>query len=88
MKITKRNGKVVLYDDEKLARSILRANAEVPEEELSPKAALALADEAFDVAVHGRSIVCTEDIRAATFAILREKGYPRTAEHYLDYEKS
>ena len=37
MKVTKRNGNVVLFDDEKIIRSILKANSEVPEEELMPK---------------------------------------------------
>ena len=32
MKITKRNGNLVIYDDEKLVRSILKANSETDEE--------------------------------------------------------
>ena len=88
MKIAKRNGRVVLFDDEKLKGSILRASLEAPEEELSEKGAEALAGEVFARVTRERDIVSTADIRACTAQLLREKGYPQTAERYLDFKKA
>ena len=48
MKVTKKNGKVVLFDDEKVVRSILKANAEVPNEAMMRKTAQRYANEVFD----------------------------------------
>ena len=48
MKVTKKNGKVVLFDDEKVVRSILKANAEVPGEAMMRKTAQRYANEVFD----------------------------------------
>ena len=48
MKITKRNGSIVLFDDEKVKNSILKANACVSGETLSAKKAGAIANEAFE----------------------------------------
>ena len=45
MKITKKNGNLSVYDDEKVTRSILRANSEVPEETITEAEAAAIADE-------------------------------------------
>ena len=50
MKISKRSGSVVLYDDEKVVKSIMKANEET-DEELTVKSAEFLAD-----AVLGRLI--------------------------------
>ena len=44
MKITKRNGTVHVYDDDKVVKSILNANSRVPDEEISPALAAALAE--------------------------------------------
>ena len=87
MKITKRNGNTTLYDDEKLIRSILNANREVPREEMSQAGAARLADEVVAGLTAENEIITTAEIRTALYALLREKGYPLTAEHYMNYEK-
>ena len=38
MKVTKKNGNIVLFDDDKVIRSMLRANADTEEETLSLEA--------------------------------------------------
>lgn len=45
MNVTKRNGMIMLYDTEKVVRSILKANVDTPEEELSRHMASYIADE-------------------------------------------
>ncbi len=87
MKITKKNGKVVIYDDEKVINSILKANAEVPQEQLNRKRAAVLANEVFTRVTEESEIIRTEDVRACVAALLRENGCPLTAEHYLGYKK-
>ena len=87
MKITKRNDNITLYDDEKLVRSILNANREVPREEMSEAVAARLADEVMAGLTADNEIITTAEIRAALYALLREKGYPLTAEHYMNYQK-
>ena len=87
MKITKRNGNTTLYDDEKLIRSILNANREVPREEMSQAVAARLADEVMAGLTAENEIITTAEIRTALYALLREKGYPLTAEHYMNYQK-
>ncbi len=87
MKITKKNGNVVLYDDEKVINSILKANAEAAGEELSRKKAAVLADEVFTRVTDRNDVIRTKDVRDCTAALLREKGYPKTAEFYLNYKR-
>lgn len=87
MKITKRNGNLVLFDDEKVAGSILKANAGITLEELSEKAAAAMAGEVFARLSEGESIISTQDIRACVQELLIEKGYPLTAQAYMEYKK-
>jgi len=86
MKITKKNGNVVLYDDEKVIKSILRANAEAPGEEISRKKAAVFADEVFSRITRGHDVIRTQDVRDCVAALLREKGLTRTAERYLDFK--
>lgn len=87
MKITKRNGNITVYDDEKLIRSILKANSEVPQEDLSETIAARLADDVMAELTAVSEIITTGEIRTALCALLREKGYPLTAEHYMGYRK-
>ena len=47
MNITKKNGRVVLYDTEKIVKSILKAGADTPGEEVSRHLASYIADEVF-----------------------------------------
>ena len=87
MKVTKKNGKVVLFDDEKVVRSILKANAEVPGEAMMRKTAQRYASEVFDRLTERYEIITTEDVRTCVAEVLREKGKPQTAEHYLGFKK-
>ena len=63
MKITKKNGSVVLYDDEKVIRSILKANAEAPGEEITRKKAAVFADEVFNRITREHDVIRTQDVR-------------------------
>ena len=87
MKITKRNGTITLYDDEKVAESILRANAEVEEEILTRAQAHAIADEVFHRLTNQREVITTREIRDCVSAILRERTLIETAEHYMSFRK-
>ena len=86
MKITKKNGKVVVYDDEKVINSILKANAGTGES-LSRKKAAILADEVFQRVTEKSELISTQDVRVCMGALLKEKGLTRTAENYLAYKK-
>ncbi len=86
MKITKKNGKVAVYDDEKVINSILKANAGTGES-LSRKKAAILADEVFQRVTEKSELISTQDVRDCLAALLREKGLTRTAENYLAYKK-
>ena len=87
MKITKKNGNTTMYDDEKVVCSILRANAEVPEEECTPVFASRIADAVFCRLTAEYEVISTKEIRECLAAILRERGLPLTAQRYLDYDK-
>ena len=87
MKITKRNGFVVLFDDEKIVSSILKANAEVACETISEKEATAIVGQIFSKLAETSTIITTDEIRVCTEKTLREKGYPMTAKAYMDYKK-
>ena len=87
MEITKKNGRVMLFDDEKVVCSILKANAEVPGEAMMRKTAQRYASEVFDRLTERYEIITTKDVRACVAEVLREKGKPQTAEHYLAFKK-
>ena len=87
MKITKKNGNVVLYDDEKVINSILKANAGIQDEKISRIKAAVLADDVFTRVTDQHDVISTQDVRECTAAVLREKGYPKTAENYLNYKR-
>lgn len=87
MKITKKNGNVVVYDDEKVINSILKANAGIQDEKISRKKAAVLADDVFTRVTDQHDVISTQDVRECTAAILREKGYPKTVENYLNYKR-
>lgn len=87
MKVTKRNGNVVLFDDEKITGSILRANAEAPEELMNGNTAAWLAGEVFTRLTAEKDLLTTAEIRVCMAALLREKGFPKTAARYLDFMK-
>lgn len=87
MKITKRNGIITLYDDEKLIASILRANTETAETLMDRKQAAAIADQVFLRLTAGSEIISTDDVRRCVDALLREQGFTETARHYMEYRK-
>lgn len=87
MKVTKKNGKVVLFDDEKVICSILKANAEVPGEAMMRKTAQRYANEVFDRLTEQSEIITTAEVRRCVAEVLREKGRPQTAEHYLSFKR-
>ena len=87
MKITKRNGNTTMYDDQKIINSILKANAEVDEEELTPKIAAVIANEVFGALTEKSEIITTRDIRECMYELLCERGFPLTAKHYMEYGK-
>lgn len=87
MKITKRNGVVSLYDDAKVAKSILRANADTEGEIVNPALAEALADEVFARLTARHQIITTAEVRACVYALLQEAGLPLTAESYQAFKK-
>ena len=88
MKITKKNGLICLYDNEKVARSILKASADTEDERISPKMADALTDEVFDRLIARHEIITTAEVRACVYALLKERGFPKTAESYEDFKKA
>ena len=87
MKVTKKNGMVVLFDDEKVVKSILKACKDTEEETISQKMAEALADEAFDRLTAEQEIVSTADVRTCVYALLKERGFPKTAKSYQNFKK-
>ena len=87
MKITKRNGNVVVYDDDKVAASILKAAADASTEKLSEKMALAIADEVFTGLTAEEEIITTREIRDRVYLLLCTRGFPQTARKYLEYKK-
>ena len=87
MNVTKRNGKVVLYDTRKIIDSIMKASQEAPLEDLSSHTASYIADEVFSRLTKAKEIITTNDIRDAVYALLREMGFFQTADRYISYEK-
>ena len=87
MKITKRNGNITLYDDQKIVTSIMRANAETAERDLTERIAAHIAGEVFTTLTADHEIITTQEVRDCVSAVLREKGFTETAKHYIEYKK-
>lgn len=87
MKITKKNGTISMYDDEKVVKSILNANADIPGESISPAVAEAFANAVFNRLTSRFSVITTADVRECVIDLLQEKGYVGTAACYRDYLK-
>ena len=87
MKISKRSGSMVMYDDEKVVRSIMKANEET-EEPLTQKAAEFLADAVVGRLIKNNSFVTTEMIREGIYEALKERGLWLTAKQYKEYKKN
>jgi len=86
MKITKKNGNITVYDDQKVVRSILKANAGVREETISEKVAAAIADDVFSELTESSEIITTKEIRECVYRTLQDRGYPETAKRYYEYK--
>ena len=87
MHIKKKNGRVQVYDDDKVVRSILKANVDAMTEDMNRRKAQVIADEVFAKLTAEKDIISTEDVRTCTAALLRKKGYPKTAECYEKYRR-
>ncbi len=87
MKITKRNGNIVFYDDDKVVRSIMNAN-EGTGEALTEKQAEFLADAVLGRLIKDHPFVTTEMIRNGVYEALNEKDLWITAKHYIEYKKT
>ena len=86
MKITKRSGRLVVYDDEKLVKSIMKANAETGEE-LTEKAAAYLTDVVIGRLAKEHSIITTQMIRDGVYNALKERDLWLTAKEYIEFKK-
>ena len=87
MYISKRNGKVVVYDTDKIVNSILKANSETLEEEVSTHMASFIADEVFSSLTADKDIITTQDVKDCVYQRLIEMGLPATARNYMEYSK-
>ena len=88
MKITKRNGMIHIYDDAKVAKSILHANENVATETIEPAVANALSNEVFSRVTAKSDIVTTADVRDCVYELLKERGFLDTAKCYIEYKKA
>ena len=87
MYVTKRNGSIVLYDNQNVVRSILAANRESGE--IMPRRiAFIIANTVLEKLPSTSSIVLTSDIRNAVKSELQARGYARTAANYAKFAKS
>ena len=87
MKITKRNGNMTMYDDEKIVNSILKANQAISGEEITRAVAVNIADKVFSRLTKENEIIATKDVRDCGYEIRTERGYPKTAKAYAEYKK-
>ena len=86
MKITKRSGNIVIYDDEKVVNSIMKAN-EGTGEALTPRQAEFLADAVLGRLIKESSFVTTQMISDGVYKALNEKELWLTAKQYREFKK-
>ena len=86
MKITKRSGRIVVYDDEKLVKSIMKANEETGEK-LTVKEAEYLTDVVIGRLAKVYSIITTQMIKEGIYDALMEKDLWLTAKQYKEFKK-
>ncbi len=86
MKITKRSGRLVVYDDEKLVKSIMKAN-EGTGEELTERAAEYLTDVVIGRLAKEHSVITTQMIRDGVYNALKERDLWLTAKEYIEFKK-
>ncbi len=88
MKITKKNGVVTVYDDQKVAKSILKANEGSTDQKVTQKNADGIASEVFSRLTEENEIISTNEVRNCVCKVLREKGLTDTARRYEEYKKN
>lgn len=89
MQIIKRNGNTTIYDDQKIIKSILKANeASKTDEKLTEKEAASIAFDAVEKLTAESEIISTRDIRDSVYKILCERNLNMTAKTYLEYKKN
>jgi hypothetical protein len=86
MKITKRNGNIVLYDDEKVVNSIMKAN-EGTGEKLTEKQAEFLTDAVLGRLIKDNPVITTQMIREGIYRTLNESELWITARKYMEFKK-
>ncbi|MBP5166120.1 MAG: hypothetical protein ILP09_02550 [Oscillospiraceae bacterium] len=86
MKIAKRNGNIVLYDDEKVINSIMKAN-EGTGEALTAKQAEVITDAVIGRLFKDDLIVTTQMIRESVYKALNERDLWITARNYMEFKK-
>ena len=86
MKITKKNGNITMYDDQKVINSILKANAGTSEKTMSDKIAASIADDVFSQLTEDYEIITTKDIRDCVYKTLLDRGFTETARAYIEYK--
>ena len=87
MKITKRNGNVTMYDDEKVVNSILKADKTAGGEGITAAIAASIAGDVFSRLTAENEIITTSEVRNCVFEVLNERGYVKTAKAYSEYQK-
>ena len=89
MQIIKRNGNTTIYDDQKITRSILNANASSGElVRLTESEAANIAFNAMSRLTEESEVISTQEIRESVYMVLCERGLNETAKAYMDYKKT
>ena len=87
MKITKKNGNISIYDDEKVVNSILKANEGTDEDYMNKAVAEDIAEDVFNRLTAVTEIITTKDVRTCVYTLLLERGFPETGKQYAEYKK-
>lgn len=87
MKITKRNGLITVFDDEKIVNSILKASNDAKGEQISKAIAENIAGDVFTRLTAENDIITTADVRTCVCQVLTERGYTGTAKAYSEFRK-
>ena len=89
VQIIKRNGNSVLYDDQKIIKSILTANSHSEDvNTITENTAASIATEVMSDLAENSAIVTTAEIRDGVYRVLCERGYEATAKSYIEYKNN
>ena len=87
MQIMKRNGNSVLYDDQKIIKSILKANSHSEDvKSITENTAASIASEVMSGLAENSAIITTAEIRDGVYRVLCERGFDATAKSYSEYK--